>query len=125
MGNGTVLVVEDEADIQLTIRLALEMSGYEVTGVSTAEEALEELDRTTPSAVLLDITLPGMDGWAMLQELRERDRLDALRVIVVSAHVSDEVSKRAATFGARFLTKPFDVAALRRILADVIDAAGA
>lgn len=116
---GTILLVEDEADIQLTVRLALELSGFDVVVSPTAERALEELATLTPAAMLLDITLPGMDGWSLLQRLQDDGRLQTLRVIVVSAHVSEEVSKRAETFGARFLTKPFDVLALRRILAEV------
>ncbi|MEX2556876.1 MAG: response regulator [Actinomycetota bacterium] len=124
MPGGPILLVEDEADIQLTVRLTLEMSGYVVVAVASAEDALEALDRITPSVVLLDISLPGMDGWTFLSTLKADGRLDALRVVVVSAHVSEEASRKADAFGAQYLTKPFDVQMLRSLIAKIIGDSG-
>jgi CheY-like chemotaxis protein len=61
-----------------------------------------------------------MDGWALLQTLRDLGVLNSLRVVVVSAHVSEDVSKRAAAFGARYLTKPFDIETLRRVVTETL-----
>jgi CheY-like chemotaxis protein len=105
-----VLVVEDDPGIQITVRLSLEVGGFAVTVVPSAEEALETLDGLEPAAILLDISLPGMDGWAFLERLRADGRLEELGVIVMSAHVSHEIAARAEAAGAQaHLSKPFDV----------------
>jgi len=105
-----VLVVEDDPGIQLTVRLSLEVGGFAVEVVSSAEEALDVIDDVAPSAILLDISLPGMDGWAFLERLRSDGRLAQVGVVVMSAHVSHEVAAQAEAAGAAgHLSKPFDV----------------
>ena len=122
MSNGRILVVEDQADVQLTMRLSLEMEGYEVSLASTADDAVTALEASKPDLVLLDITLPRVSGWDLLTRLRADERFATLPIIVVSALRSEGIARRAADLGADgFLAKPFDVvelgAAVQRALA--------
>lgn len=115
--NRTVLIVEDEADILIGLRIALELKGYRVLGSASAEEALKILEREEPDAVLLDIRLPGMDGWEMLSTLQETGRFPGLPVIVISAHAEAEAEKRASDLGCSgYLTKPFGLEQLHEAL---------
>src|SRR5207245_7826346 len=70
MGSETILVVEDHADIQLTVRLTLEMSGYKVMAASDSQQAFEALAKCTPDLILLDVSLPGVSGWQLLEKIR-------------------------------------------------------
>lgn len=109
-----MLVVDDEADALLMERLALEIAGYRVLGAASAEEALLVLEREAVEAMVLDLRLPGMDGWALLEKLRDVGKLDHLPVIVATAHSSELTAKAAANAGCRaYLVKPFKMERLR------------
>ena len=113
MSNATILVVEDQSDIQLTIRLSLQVDGYDVSVASNAGEALGTLERSTPDLILLDITLPEVSGWDLLSLLRADERFALVPVIVLSALPDEHVVPRAAALGATgHLAKPFDVVEL-------------
>ncbi|CAN5654500.1 N/A [soil metagenome] len=117
----TVMVVDDEPDIVLMVRLILELDGYDVLEASTGEDALEVLDRETPNALLLDIRLPGLDGWGVLDRLKRDSRLEETPVIMVSAHATPSTSARALREGCRaYLTKPFDSEQLLGIVKSVV-----
>jgi two-component system, OmpR family, alkaline phosphatase synthesis response regulator PhoP len=102
-----VLIVDDEPDVLLLLRVNLEASGYETVLAADGETALTRIDDSVPDLVLLDIMMPVMDGWGVLRALA--DRADAPRVVVVSAKSSDRDVVRALTSGALdYVTKPFD-----------------
>jgi len=108
----TILIVEDESDIQATLRLSLEVDGYDVVAASSAGDALRALERSVPDLILLDITLPEVSGWDLLTTLRADRRFASLPIIVLSGLPNEEVSVRASALGAGHLSKPFDVKAL-------------
>jgi two-component system chemotaxis response regulator CheY len=104
----TVLVVDDEADIRLLCRLILEGGGFEVLQAESAEAALEVLHMRETDYVLLDIRMPGMGGWEMLEYLHGDKALMRTKVIVCSAHAGPADERRATLGGAHaFLAKPF------------------
>jgi CheY-like chemotaxis protein len=102
----SVLVVDDEPDIALICRLALTLSGFDVDERDTGNAALEYLTHTTPDVVLLDLRLPDLSGWEVLDRLRDDGRLDRLNVILFSAHAS--AAQSAVEAGCvSFIAKPF------------------
>jgi CheY-like chemotaxis protein len=104
----TVLVVDDEEDIRVLARVTLQSAGFRVIEASSGTQALSSVDTEGPDAMLLDIRMPGMDGWEVLDRLRSADLLDDLRVVVFSAHEMSSASERAREAGsAGFLPKPF------------------
>ena len=106
-----VLIVDDEPDVLLLLRVNLEAAGYETVLAADGETALSRIDDSNPDVVLLDIMMPVMDGWGVLRVLSDRDV--APRVVVVSAKSSDRDVVRALTSGALdYITKPFDPDAL-------------
>ena len=104
-----VLVVDDDADVRMLTRLMLEWAGHTVVEAEDGETALSLLSHSDDvEVVLLDIGLPGMSGWDVMAELRERGLIAELRVIVFSAHIGPREHARAATEGAlAYLSKPF------------------
>jgi CheY-like chemotaxis protein len=102
-----VLVVDDDARLREFIRVNLELEGYVVREASSAEEALEAIEGQAPDLVLLDVVMPGIDGWQMLQRMQERH--GSIPVIMFSGQVGDTAAGDAEERGARgFIGKPFD-----------------
>lgn len=102
----SVLVVDDEPDIALICRLTLTLAGFEVDERDSGQSALDYLATTTPDVVLLDLRLPDLSGWEVLDRLRQREQLGSLRVILFSAHAS--AAQAAVEAGCvSFISKPF------------------
>jgi len=120
-----ILVVEDEPDISLMVKLDLELNGYAVEVSNDGYAALEALRSRAFDAVLLDLRIPGPDGWAVLAEIRDNAPAPAPVVIVLSAHASPGTAERALEMGCSdYVTKPFVVQDLRRRLAAALAARG-
>lgn len=102
----SVLVVDDEPDIALICQLTLTLAGFEVDERDSGRSALDYLATTTPDVVLLDLRLPDLSGWEVLDALRERGRLASLKVVLFSAHAS--AARTAVEAGCvGFISKPF------------------
>jgi CheY-like chemotaxis protein len=117
----TVLVVDDEADIRLMYRIVLQTAGYEVIEASTGEDALSILDQTVPDAMILDLWLPGIDGWDVLALLRLSGALSDTPIFIASANAQPGQQARADELGcAEMFTKPFSAEKLRDSLTRVL-----
>jgi two-component system cell cycle response regulator DivK len=104
-----ILVVEDSPDNMKLFRTILGLKGYEVTGLSGGEGLLQTIERETPDLVLMDIQLPGKDGFALLQEIRA-SRAGAVRVVALTAHAMSGDRERALQAGFDgYITKPIDI----------------
>jgi excisionase family DNA binding protein len=102
-----VLVVDDDARIRELVRDSLEQEGYTVVEAAGADEALAVMEETPPQLVLLDVVMPGVDGWQMLQRLQERH--GSVPVVMFSGQVDAGAEGEAAERGASgFVGKPFD-----------------
>jgi CheY-like chemotaxis protein len=104
-----VLVVDDEPDVRLVARVILGSAGYEVLEADSGEAALARLgDGDVPDVVLLDVRMPGLDGWDVLARLRANPNLYSVPVVVFTAHLSArEDAPEAWRDYEHFITKPF------------------
>jgi len=101
----TVLVVEDDHDIAAGISTVLSRAGFDVSGASDGKQGLREFHASRPDLVILDIGLPGLDGWAVLERIRD---LSDVPVLILTAHGQESDKVRGLTAGADdYLTKPF------------------
>lgn len=108
-----VLIVDDDPQLREFVRVNLEAEGYEVREAGSAKEGLEALDKESPDLILLDVMMPQVDGWEMLQRVRERHGVDAIPVIMFSGKVDERSPAEATSRGAQgFIGKPFDPRAL-------------
>jgi two-component system OmpR family response regulator len=104
-----VLVVDDEPMMVELITARLEVSGYQTFYARNGREGLEKLADTRPDALLLDINMPVMDGFAVLEQMKYKGLLAKTPTMVLTARNQAADVKRAITLGARdFLTKPFE-----------------
>lgn len=121
MGEATILVVDDNRLSRLTLVRAVEELGYVALAAEGGEQALDVLASEGVDAVLLDIVMPGMDGYQVLEHLRNDTSLREIPVIIISAVDESESIARGIELGALdHLPKPYDSAILRaRLLAGV------
>lgn len=112
----TVLVIEDEADIRELVRVNLELDGYQVVLAADGVEGLEAVRRQRPDVILLDVMMPGIDGWEVLAWLKAQadDLLSSVPVLMLTARADTMDRLRGGIEGAlRYLTKPFSPTELR------------
>lgn len=110
----TVLVVDDYEEIRAVTRQALESFGYRVLEAASGVEAVQVAQADAPDLVLLDLSMPAMDGFATIHQFRKLLRLRDVPVIAVSAHTAREVRDDAIAAGCReFLTKPVNLQRLK------------
>jgi excisionase family DNA binding protein len=104
-----VLIVDDDARLREFVRVNLEMEGYTVHEAGSAEEGMKVLDDVRPDLVLLDVMMPQVDGWGMLQLVHERHGVGSIPVVMFSGKVDERAADEAAERGAQgFIGKPFD-----------------
>ena len=102
---GRVLVIEDDQDISLGIRTVLSRNGFDVQASSDGKQGLRTFHSARPDLVVLDIGLPTMDGWAVLERIRD---LSDVPVLILTAHGNENDKVRGLHGGADdYLTKPF------------------
>jgi CheY-like chemotaxis protein len=105
---GRVLVVDDEPDVLLLCRLNLEQHGHQVFEAGNGEEALRVVRERRPDLIVLDLMLPGVDGYGVLEALRSEGSTPGVKVLVLSAKSLQADRDRSRQLGAEaFLTKPF------------------
>ena len=112
-GKKTVLLVEDEEPLRRVLRDLLEREGFTVVEAADGVQALDEIDRSAPDVLVLDLNLPRLDGYGVLSHLRARPSTARLPVIVLTAKGDEDNEVRVFENGANdFLTKPFRPRAL-------------
>lgn len=120
----TVLIVEDTEWSRVALEIALTpVADVSIRAVETAEEAIEFLSSNGICAMITDLDLPGMDGFALIEKIRAQPRKSRLPIVVVSGDTDPTTPARLRALGAdAFFTKPYSPAELRRKLEQLIHA---
>ncbi len=114
-----VLIAEDDPDTLVILRVNLNAAGIEPMLAGDGHTALERIRSESPDAVLLDVLLPGIDGWQVLEELHETG--NRVPVIMCSAKDNMHDLQRARELGAvAYLVKPFDIDRLVEVTSEVV-----
>ena len=101
-----ILVVDDDSQIRTLVRLVLERKGYQVTEAASGYAALSSLEALTPDLMILDIMMPGMDGFELCRRIRSRRETAITPVIMFSASEHQKASYRSLEAGAdEFMSK--------------------
>jgi len=121
-GEGTcVLLVEDEDQLRRVMKDLLERDGYTVAEARDGVQALDQVDRVAPDVIILDLNLPGLDGYSVLTQLRSRSATRTIPVMVLTAKGDEDNEVRVFELGADdFITKPFRARALSARLEAVL-----
>lgn len=123
-----ILIADDDPVIRQLLQVNLRIAGFEVEAVASGHRAVERVTADPPDALILDLMMPGMDGWEVCRLLRADPRSATLPVVVLTARLWDQERELGTLHGvAGFVAKPFDpddvVTAVRRAIDGVAQAA--
>ena len=122
----SVLVVDDEPMARTLLRLMLVRAGFEVLEAEDGFDALDQIKQRLPDVMILDVMMPGMDGFAVCETLRNDDNTAELPVIMLSAKTDlDSVNRGLRAGATKYLTKPVSPEDLTRNVRDVLGENGA
>lgn len=117
-----VLVVDDEPNIVLSLEFLMEQAGFQVTTAEDGEQALESIKNAQPDLILLDISLPGISGFDVLEQLRGQTETVALPIIMLTAHGREVEREKGMALGADdYITKPFSTQVLVEKVKTLLD----
>ncbi len=112
-----VLLVEDTEDNRQMMRRLLELSGYQVVEATNGKEAIESASRLRPKIILMDLSLPFVDGLAATRRIRELPGLEKVPIVAVSAHDTADFHNEALLAGCdAYITKPIDYSELEALV---------
>jgi CheY-like chemotaxis protein len=115
-----VLLVEDTEDNRMMMRRLLELSGYQVSEAVNGLEAVKLAERETPNIILMDLSLPIVDGLAATRQIRQLPNLATVPIIAVSAHDTADFHAEALAAGCdAYITKPVDYTELEDLISDL------
>jgi len=117
-----VLVIDDEAPIRLLCRVNLEAEGMEVLEAGDGQAGLEAAQRELPDVVLLDVMMPGLDGWRVAEQLLDGDTTSAIPIVFLTARAELRDRVRGIDLGGvEYLTKPFNPVELAPLVRELVD----
>jgi two-component system alkaline phosphatase synthesis response regulator PhoP len=117
-----VLVIDDEAPIRLLCRVNLEAEGMDVLEASDGPTGLEQARENTPDVVLLDVMMPGLDGWRVAEQLLQDDRTSEIPIIFLTARAEFRDRARGLDIGGvDYVTKPFNPLELAPLVRDLLE----
>jgi len=117
----TVLLVEDTEDNRFMMRRLLEMTGYHVVEAMNGEEAVKLAQTESPNLILMDLSLPVIDGLAATRLIRKLPGCESTPIIAVSAHDTSDFQSEAIEAGCNtYVTKPIDFAELEDLIVELL-----
>jgi two-component system, OmpR family, alkaline phosphatase synthesis response regulator PhoP len=118
-----VLIIDDEAPIRLLCRVNLEAEGMEVVEAPDGPTGLEVVERERPDAILLDVMMPGLDGWSVAERLLEKEDTREIPIVFLTARADLRDRARGMDLGGLdYITKPFNPVDLATLVEDVVSA---
>ncbi len=121
----TVLIIEDEIDILNFISRVLELEGYHVLKASDGRAGMDIIKKNPVALVLLDLRLPGPDGWSILREIKRNPEFSHIPVVVLTAIAESSQRKRTLRMGAaRYLIKPLSAHNISQTITDILHQKG-
>lgn len=113
MSKKSVLIVEDDFDNTTLVRLLLERENYDVLTAKNGEKGVAITQKERPDLIVLDLDMPVMDGWRMIDELKEQKNTRDIPIVVVTAHLLPDERFKAFDVGCNgYISKPFQVSDL-------------
>jgi two-component system chemotaxis response regulator CheY len=123
MAQRLILTADDNAQIRMLVKAALRSLGHELIEAVDGEQALETAIERKPDLILLDVTMPKLDGWEVLRFLRKRPETAGVRVMMLTTAAHEDDLAQSEQLGANdYLVKPFSPGDLRQHVERLLDA---
>jgi DNA-binding response OmpR family regulator len=120
--SGTVLLVDDEPNILLALEFLIQQKGFNVIKASDGSKGIQEARKHRPDIVILDVMMPGMDGFAVAKAIRNDEQLNDTTIIFLTAKGTTQDRHEGYSSGGEiYLTKPFDNQELVDIISEVFE----
>jgi two-component system cell cycle response regulator DivK len=120
--NWHALVVEDEIDGMELVRDWLTYYGIQSTAAHNAEQALVILETLVPTVMIIDLELPGMDGWSLLRAIQQDSQLSGVPCVAITAYHTNELARQAVSAGFNsYLSKPLEIKSFIHELQRVVE----
>lgn len=118
---GTILIVEDYDDVRRMLKVLLEFEEFQVVEAATGAEALEVIKKQPPDVILMDLALPGFDGFETIRRIRATDGFQNTPIIVLTAYTAPSTYETAFSAGSNyFMAKPIDFDELAALLKHIM-----
>lgn len=111
-----ILIVDDDLDIVRIVKTYLVVKDYEVVTAGDGEEALKEVERQPPNLIVADLLMPKLNGWWMVQSLKDDERYKMIPIILISGMIKKDTPPDPGELGSFYFAKPFE---LKRLLAKI------
>jgi CheY-like chemotaxis protein len=112
-----ILIADDFEEIRTALTLMLKYAGFDVIEVENGRQAIDAVHKEEPDLVLMDLSLPVIDGLQATREIRSDEKFGRLPIIILSGHDSDEIRRQAAEAGgSEYLSKPIEIAELKKLI---------
>lgn len=116
----TIMFVDDERDVRVSVKKLLEGWGYEAVIAVSGSDCLKKLKTKKPDLILLDIMMPGMDGWDTCAKIKNNKKTENIPIFFLTAK-TDPISKSMGALASMdYITKPFDIEDLKRRITSVL-----
>ena len=116
-----ILFVEDEQQQRESLAMMLEVEGYQVIATESAEQALEHIETTSPDMIVTDVKLPGMDGFALFDRVRDFTQLYRMPFLFITGYNDPKAIERVKRLGAAaYITKPYDLENLLSVIKQLL-----
>jgi DNA-binding response OmpR family regulator len=109
-----IMAVDDETNILLILKLLLQREGFEVITVKSGQECLDKLEEIKPDIILMDVMMPGLDGWETCKKIKENEKTKAIPVLMLTVRTSDNSRQKSLGYACAdgHLCKPMSRDAL-------------
>jgi CheY-like chemotaxis protein len=121
-GSKKIMVVDDNEDIVFMLRSVLEKDGYQVVEAKSGEECLRKVENAQPDLILMDIMMPGIDGWEVCKKIKESELLISVPISMLSVRKDSADLKKSFEYAHAdaHLKKPVNFEALRRTVSSLV-----
>ena len=116
-----IMIVDDEEDIRVSVGQIFEVSGYEVTKAENGNDCLDKLERTIPDLVILDIMMPGMNGWDVAARIKENSKWNNIPIVFLTAKGDEMSIGMGGLASEEYIVKPFDIIELKERVEEILN----